>query len=158
VASEYDIALEIFQRFEAAFPSLRMDLDLAPGPVDLAMWIPAQDGLTFAMALNLQNGDELYITTENFNCSWFPCTRPDVSNRYCEAVLGLLSGRYRILEHFRRRRVAKAELQRPKGTGWETVATSGIMLLPWLREGVRVVQNVAAAYQGLGAVGALPPG
>lgn len=53
-------------------------------------------------------------------------------------------GRFRILEHCRGTQLAKAQLQRPDGAGWTTVATSSpFPCLPWRRKSYNVVQNTA---------------
>ena len=66
-----------------------------------------------------------------------------VVDEFVEALTGLLSGRYRILESHVLGRPVAARLQRPSGPGrWKTVARWGNLgvLLPWPRRH-RVVQN-----------------
>jgi hypothetical protein len=66
-------------------------------------------------------------------------------NEYFEAVSGLLSGRFRILEHWRGRRPVKARLQAPSQGRWKTVAGWSVLLsIPWPRKSVRIVQNLHA--------------
>src|ERR1700674_656425 len=108
---EFELALSTFQRIRAAFPALSMNLDVHPLHLDLAMDIPAQPGLSFDIGLNLQNRDELHIEASRLWVEWFPCTNPKKVAEYFEAVSGLVSGRFRILQHVRGRRVVKAELQ-----------------------------------------------
>ena len=81
------------------------------------------------------------------NVMAFPCTKPEKVDRYFEAVSGLLSGEFRILEHWRGRRPVKAELQRPIGGGWESVATWGSVsaIVPWPKKTFKVVQNKPSA-------------
>jgi hypothetical protein len=110
---QYGIAISTFERIRVAFPALAMNLDLHHKHVDLAMDIPAQPGLSFHIHLNLQNVDELHLSASALWVEWFPCTNPKRVEEYFEAVSGLLSGQFRILEHWRGRRAVKAKLQRP---------------------------------------------
>ena len=140
---ESEIALSTFENLRGRFPALSMNLDLRPAHVDVAMDIPAQPGLSFEVHLNLQNRDELHLVASAFWCEWFPCSNPRKVERYIEAVSGLLSGEFRILEHWRGRRPVKAQLQRPNGRDWTNVATWGDVsaIVPWPRKALKVVQN-----------------
>jgi len=140
---QFEIAFSTFEKIRAAFPALTMNLVLDDPHVDLAMDIPSQPGLAFKMDLNLQNSDELHLSASAFWCEWFPCTNPKEVERYFEAVSGLLSGEFRILEHWRGRRPVKAQLQRPGRGGWERVATWGDVsaVVPWPRKTLKVLQN-----------------
>ena len=142
-SQEYEIARSTFERLRRAFPTLMMTLDPDPENIDLALDIPAQPGLRFDVNLNLQ-ADELHLEAGAFAVEWFPCTDPTVADGYFDAVSGLLSGRLRILEHQRGRRVVKAELQHPVASGWETIATWARLSLPWGQKTFNVVQNHAA--------------
>jgi len=144
---QFEIALSTFEKIRAAFPALTMNLVLDDPHVDLAMDIPAQPGLAFKMDLNLQNLDELHLTASAFWVEWFPCTKPEKVDRYFEAVSGLLSGEFRILEHWRGRRPVKAQLQRPIHGGWESVATWGDVsaIVPWPKKTFKIVQNKPSA-------------
>ena len=114
--------------------------------MDLAMNIPPQPGLLFDVSLNLQNLDELHLTASALWVEWFPCTKPDRVEQYFEAVSGLLSGRFRILEHWRGKRPVKAELQTPIGTAWKTVTgSSDLLSVPWPRKRFKIVQNLPSA-------------
>src|SRR5258707_3920574 len=130
--TEFDIALSTFEKIRAAFPALTMNLDLHPKNVDLEMEIPAQAELLFRVNLNLQ-GDELHLSASRFWGEWFPCTKPAKVDRDFEAVSGLLSGEFRILEHWRGRRPVKAQVQRPIRGAWERLATWGdaSAIVPW---------------------------
>jgi hypothetical protein len=142
---QHEIALSAFERIRAAFPALAMKLDLHPKHVDLAMDIPAQPGLSFDILLNLQNLDELCLEASAFWYEWFPCTNPKKVDAYFRAVAGLLSGQFRILEHWRGKRPIKAKLQCPSDGGWQTIAASSHLLsIPWPKKSLRVVQNVVA--------------
>jgi hypothetical protein len=143
---EYQIALDVFEKIRAAFPTLVMNLDLTPKYVDIAMDIPAQAGLLFDVSLNLQNVDELHLSASALWVEWFPCTKPDRVEHYFEAVSGLLSGRFRILEHWRGGRSVKAELQSPRGNTWKTVCgCSHLLSVPWPRKRFNIVQNLLTA-------------
>lgn len=99
--------IALLEGIRDAFPALRMDLRRDHPHLDLNVDVPAQPGLAFDVNLNLQ-GDELHLSAAAFWLGWFPCTDPEVAERYRDAVSGLLSGRYRILEHLVGRRVVKA--------------------------------------------------
>jgi hypothetical protein len=119
-----------------------MELQLEHSHVDLSMDVPHQQELIFDVNLNLQ-GDELHLSAGSFWLEWFPCTRPDVVERYRDAATGLLSGKYRILEHCIGSRPVKAQLERPQGAGWQTIGTwcNFGTLIPWRRT-TRVLQNL----------------
>lgn len=144
---QYEIALSTFERIRAAFPALAMNLDLRPEHVELAMVIPAQPGLSFPVDLNLQNLDELHLVASPLWVEWFPCTDSKKVEEYFEALSGLLSGQFRILEHWRGKRVVRAELQRPDGRGWKDMANwlTLSVLIPWPPKTLKVVQNLPAA-------------
>ncbi len=139
---QFEIAHSTFEKLRAAFPALSMEFDLQPAHVDLAVDIPAQAGLSFAVFLNLQNLDELCLEASALGVSWFPCTNPQKVEKYFEAVSGLLSGRFRILQHWRGKRVVKADLQQPTSEGWKTITGCSYLLsVPWPPKTVKVVQN-----------------
>jgi hypothetical protein len=143
---QYEIALSTFERTRAAFPALVMNLDLHPEHLDVAMDIPAQPGLLFDVHLNLQNIDELHLCAAAFWFEWFPCTYPEKVEKYFEAVSGLLSGQFRILQYWRGKRVVKARLQCPSHGEWKTIARySKEFSLPWSHKTIEVVQNQSAA-------------
>jgi hypothetical protein len=136
-----------FAQIQAAFPNLSMDLDRAHPHVDILVSVPQQPGLDFPVGLNLQ-GDELHLNVGEFWLEWFPCTKPAVREAYVEAVGGLLSGTFRILEFYVGQRAVRAELQRPHEGKWRTIGTSykGFWI-PW-RRSTRVLQNSAHASRG----------
>jgi len=143
MSSERNIALakEAFGRISAAFPKLSMRIHDDEKHVDLCMDIPEQPGLKFKVTLNLQ-GDELHLQAGHFWLEWFPCTNPVRVNQYVEAVCGLLSGKYRILERYRGDRAVKAELQVPEGGTWRTIGAWGTMWRPLsFRKRQRVLIN-----------------
>jgi hypothetical protein len=138
---EFGIAISTFERIRAAFPALTMKLDLHHKQVDLAMDIPAQPGLTFDVHLNLQNRNELHLSASALWVEWFPCTDPKKVENYFEAVSGLLSGQFRILEYWRGSRAVKAKLQRPSNGGWKTVRTYMRLSIPWPPRSRKIVRN-----------------
>jgi hypothetical protein len=144
-SKEFEIARSVFERIRVAFPALKVILDLEPEHVDLNMDIPAQPGLLFDVNLNLQNVDELHLAASALWVEWFPCTDPAKVAEYFEAVSGVLSGRFRILEHTRGHRPIKAELQRPSSGGWETLAIWATLSIPLRRRRLNVVRNLPAA-------------
>ena len=137
--------IRLFEEIRDAFPQLSMRLDQASRDVDLNMDVPRQPGLAFDVNLNLQ-GDELHLSAGAFWLEWFPCTQPIVVDAYRQAVRGLLSGAYRIREHYRGRRPFKAELQKPGVDGWQTIGTWYGWAWPFPRRTVqKVLQNVTQA-------------
>src|SRR5690606_27870352 len=92
---------------------------------ELSITLPVQDGLKYAVNLNLQNRDELHFSVSHFWLEWFPCTTPDRVDEYIKAVTGFLSGDSRIVEYHRGEKCVKAELQSPVAAGWKTIGTSG---------------------------------
>ena len=126
--------LKLFEDIQHAFPQLTMTVDLHHPHVDLNLDILQQEGLRFDMNLNLQ-GDELHLTAGHFWLEWFPCDNQEIREDFREAVQGLLSGEYRVLESYRGRRAVKAQLQRPDGQTWKTIGTwttlSSLLPIPW---------------------------
>ena len=128
-----EAVIRLFQEIQAAFPRLTMKLERDHPHVDFNMDIPRQAGLQFDVNLNLQNIDELHLSAGHFWLEWFPCTDEGIVNAFREAVCGVLSGEFRVLEHYRGKRAVKAELQRPSGEGWKTIGTwsTWSLPLPW---------------------------
>lgn len=136
--------LALFHELRTAFPTLRMNLELEHPQLDLNMDIPQQAGLAFDVNLNLQ-GDELHLSTGSFWLEWFPCTKPEIRELYQDAVIGLLAGRYRIVEHYLGGWAVKAQLQRPTSeAAWQTIGTWGNLgtVVPWPKR-TSVLQNLA---------------
>ena len=108
------------------------------------MNIPSQPGLSFKLRLSLQNRNELYlVVADGYEWIWLPCSDSNQVERYTEAVSGLLSGEFRIVEHWRGRHPVKAQIERPNGNDWKNVATFRDLLaiVPWPKKTFRVVQN-----------------
>ena len=139
-------ALRLFEDLRWELPALHVDINADDPNVEISVEIPRQPGLAFDVHLNFQNRDELHLGAgEIFWCSWFPSSKATVANRYSEAVLGIISGQYRIVEYWRWGWPVRANLQAPMPEGWRTVAKSGkglLYLIP-LRWGEteRVLQN-----------------
>jgi hypothetical protein len=138
-----EIAERVFEEIRAAHGALVMNLERDLGVVELELTIEAQAGLNFDVTLNLV-GDELQLGAGEFWATWFPCTSNDVVRQYRDAVDGLLSGRYRILEYRRWGSLAKAYLQRPNGSQWQNVAARyyRCWLFTWWCTDVRALQNL----------------
>jgi hypothetical protein len=133
--------VKLFESIQTEFPHLRMRLERDHPHVELNMDIPRQPGLLFDVNLNLQ-GDELHLSVGSFWLEWFPCTKPEVVAAFRDAVNGVLSGTFRIVEHFRGTRAVKAQLQKPTGDGWQTIGTWSTLYLPIGQKGTRVLRNV----------------
>lgn len=127
---EKDAILQLLNEIRSAFPNLQMRLESSHPYVDLNLDIPQQDGLKFDVNVNLQ-GDELHLSAGHFWLEWFPCSDRGKIEAFREAVHGLLSGEFRILEYYRGRRAVKAELQRPSSEGWKTIGTWSTLSLPF---------------------------
>ncbi len=133
--------LDVFEAIQAAFPNLSMTIEADHAQVDVNVEIRRQPGLAFDVNLN-QQSDELHLGAGSFWLEWFPCTVPEVVEHYRDAVEGLLSGRYRIVEHKIGRIPVRAELQRPRGGRWEMIGATGHwgVIIPWPRT-KSVLQN-----------------
>jgi len=129
-------AIELFERLQAEFPQLVMEISREDPDVEASVTIRQQTGLAFDVYLNLQNDDELHLCAGKFWCSWFPLSKPAIVQNYHDAVAGILSGRNRVVEYVRRCRAVGADLQTQHENGWETVAKSRGSLLPviWFSE------------------------
>ncbi len=123
------IAREVFAEIAKRFPTLKM-VENHDDPVEISITMPVQPGLSHKVWLCLQNGDELGFKAGHFYCEWFPCTRSNRVDKYLDAVIGFLSGTYRILEHYRGRRCYRAKLQKPEGDNWRTVANWATIWIP----------------------------
>ncbi len=95
-----DEIVQLLNEIRNAFPHLEMKMEHDRPDVDLNLDIPQQDGLKFNVNVNLQ-GDELHLSAGHFWLEWFPCSNLHIVEEFREAVLGLLSGEFRILEYYR---------------------------------------------------------
>lgn len=116
------IAKNAIAEIQRRFPSQRIVEDQGV-PVELSFSIPVQAGVKHKVWLALQNNDELIFSVGSFQGEWFPCTDPARVKEFVEAVVGYLSGNYRILEHRRGAKCVKAQLQAPEGATWKTLST-----------------------------------
>lgn len=136
----FDQAIQIIRD---RFPQLRIEIDQDHPHVDALAEIPQQPGLDFDVGINLQNADELHLTAGHLWVEWFPCGDQEVFDQYVEAVIGILSGEYRIVESYVLGSAVTAQLQRPQVDGsWERVTGWGNLgcLVPLPRKR-RIVQN-----------------
>lgn len=123
------IARSVFAEIAKRFPSLKM-VENHDDPVEISITIPVQAGLCYEVWLCLQNRDELGFSAGHFYCEWFPCTKSGCMEKYLDAVTGFLSGNYRILQHYRGTKCYKAQLQRPEGNRWRTIANWSTIWIP----------------------------
>lgn len=86
----------------------------------VSMDIPIQPGLSLPVFMCLENNG-LRLKVGRYQLEWFPCSDRTKQEKFINAVCGVLSGRLRVLEHYRGTRAVKAELQRKDGDGWKTV-------------------------------------
>ena len=140
---QFDRLIEIVRE---KFPHLRIVVDHSEPDVHASADLKAQPGLLFDVNISLQCFDELFLNAGELYISWFPIDNADVFDKSVVAVLGLLSGSFRIVESYIGSAGVSAVLQRPAGNDWVTVCqTSSIdALIPWPRR-KRVLQNVRAA-------------
>jgi hypothetical protein len=116
------IAKDAIAQIQRRFPSLRI-VEEQGVPVELSFSIPVQAGVKHKVWLALQNNDELSFGVGSFQVEWFPCTDPARVKEFVEAVVGYLSGNYRIMEHRWGAKCVKAQLQAPEGATWKTLGT-----------------------------------
>jgi len=139
-----EIARKILLEVAAASKPLRSSFHVQPIPeLDLSLDFDVQPGLSFPVSANLQNADELQLAVgEVFCCNWFPCDDPRVVSEFREAMLGIISGEYRVVEFYRNDKPIRAELQRPTGETWIKAATYSKQRLPSLvRMRTRILRN-----------------
>jgi len=135
------IARGVFAEIAKIFPSLKM-VENHGEPVEISITMPVQPGLAHEVWLCLQNRDELGFSAGHFYIEVFPCTKSARVEKYLDAVTGFLSGRYRILEHYRGTRCYRAKLQRPEGDRWRTIATWATIWIPLsFKKTVKEVRN-----------------
>ena len=135
------IARDVFAEIAKRFPLLKM-VENHDDPVEISITIPVQPGLSHNVWLCLQNCDELGFSVGRFYCEWFPCTKSDRVEKYLDAVTGFLSGKYRIVEHYRGVKCYRAVLQKPEGAGWRTIANWATIWSPLsFKKVVKELQN-----------------
>ncbi|MBY0224604.1 MAG: hypothetical protein K2Q28_02220 [Hyphomicrobium sp.] len=109
------------------------DLEIVPSEHsagELGWNIPVQQGLTTELWLSFSNNDEMHFSLENFRISFFPCTDSIEGEKFVDAVSGFIDGTYQIIEHYRGSRCVRADLQKPNGDEWETIASSSRLHWP----------------------------
>lgn len=123
----FEAAMAVFfgvvEEINRRFPHLCTTLIQDHAHVDAMLEIHEQQGLLFAVSINLQ-GDELHLNAGEFRCEWFPCSKDAVVAWFLEAVCGLLAGDMRIVEYKRGDLGVRAILQRCQSGKWRRVASS----------------------------------
>jgi hypothetical protein len=141
IANTECIAMGVFAEIAKRFPKLSM-VENRGDPVEISITMPVQPGLSHKVWLCLQNGDELGFSASHFYSEWFPCTKSDRVEKYLDAVTGFLSGKYRIVEHYRGMKCYRAQLQKPEGDRWRTIASWATIWIPLsFRKGVKDLRN-----------------
>ena len=141
IANTECIARGVFAEIAKRFPKLNM-VENRDDPVEISITMPVQPGLSHKIWLCLQNGDELGFSAGHFYNEWFPCTKSDRVEKYLDAVTGFLSGKYRIVEHYRGTKCYRAQLQKPEGDRWHTIASWATIWIPLsFRKGVKDLRN-----------------
>lgn len=138
------IARAAFAEIFSHVPKLeKRESTVKKSAVDVHFTIPVQPGIEHEILVYV-DGDELHFCVGYFWSEWFPCTQRKCVDSYIEAVSGFLSGRYRILEHYRGKRCVKAELQKPGNDGWIVIRSRQALSLPFPRKKTfREIRNVA---------------
>ena len=138
----FKVAEQTFKEIQRQFPELTMTIDYNNKYLDLSMDILKQKGLDFNINLNLQNSDELHISTDYIWCQFFPADTESVVDIFFNSVRGLIKGEYRILQYVKNEKVYKAYLQRPYKDNWDVVYRHFHKIrLPWERLEKNIIQN-----------------
>lgn len=138
----FKIAEKKFKEIQNHFPDLTMIIYYDYENFDLSMDIPIQNGVDFEINLNLQNEDELHISTEYIWCQFFSADSEDLVEKFYESAIGLIKGDYRILQFVKNDTVYKTFLQKPKGEDWETIYTGYERIrMPWIKVTENIIQN-----------------
>jgi hypothetical protein len=134
-----------FERLRQSFPTLDIALDVSHPEVSVMLDVIPQPGIAFGMSGWL-DGDELHLKAGHFHLEWFPCTEPEVAERYFDALEGLLQGRLRIVERYVGGTAVSARLQAPDKAGWRTLGRWGtpFAIIPW-RSSWRELRNALGA-------------
>ena len=141
---EFDRFDSVVDRIRKSSPGLRVEVQVDDPHVHARAELPVQPGLDFPILLTLQNRDELHLSVGgHFWVEWFPLRKSQVFEDISAAVVGLISGDYRIVESYAFGRGVRASLERPRASGgWETIATWSNLggLIPWTSRR-NVIQN-----------------
>jgi TATA-box binding protein (TBP) (component of TFIID and TFIIIB) len=137
------IALDAFNKIKSHFANLKIIEELSDNNVDLSFNIPKQQGLDFDINLNLQT-DELHMSTEFFSGSWFPIKHPEVISLFIDAVKGLITGDYRILQYWNGNKLLKSYLQKPADKDWKTICkANNSITFPWTNLTELIIRNTS---------------
>jgi hypothetical protein len=152
--SEFHIALQNYERqkfrvgydaftlIASRFPTLQIiknKSDFSAGSITF----PQQTGMKYETHLCQQKDGGLRFTVENFQLRAFPSSDPAKVRDFTDDVSGFLSGKYRIIEHYRGKVCIKSELQTPTADNWETIHTLSKIfgfVLPW-KKSVKEIRN-----------------
>ena len=123
-----DIAFNLFNEICSKFSlSYEQNKD---APVELCLNIPKQKGLEFNITLMLQNQDELWLTTDGFTMSVFPCYKTKVLEEFKNNTINLLTGKARIVKFLsKNNQIIKSELQTFDGNDWKYTSLYGRNIL-----------------------------
>ena len=138
-----DLTRRLFEQIRAEFHYLSASVDVRPvSPSILSLTFNSQSRLPFQVVATLQS-DELGLGIgDGFWCEWFPCTDNEVAGRFAQALRGVLSGEFQLVEYWRGERIIKAQLQQQYGTGWKTIASWSKARFPsWARATTRTSRN-----------------
>jgi len=121
----HQLFLRIQQEFAGLSTSLREEVD--DHNTYLVLEFPEQQGVRFPILLSffddslLMQGGGHPPKDDYFAWEVFPCTRPEVRERFAEQVRGILSGDLRVMVEFVKHKRRTAVIQHATETGWEPV-------------------------------------
>jgi hypothetical protein len=99
--------------------------------VELLMQLLAQRGLSFELAVGLQDGDMAFIAFDGFQALIFPFEKTcDLVERLVDAIV---SGESRLVTYRPLGLVVRRELEMREGESWRTVYTEYALPLPFGR-------------------------
>ena len=128
------------------FPELQINVDLEEPNVHAVACLEEQPELDFDISIDLQNCDELAIIAESLWASYFPIGEEDSFEKFIDAIIGLISGNYRIVEYRVLGSLIKTTLEKPCGQEWLKIYTCSPMpslsFLPLPRKKL-YIQNLA---------------
>ena len=129
-----EIGRKLISEILEFFPHFKWE-EYPNDPVELSIGLPVQPGLKYRLWLALQNGDELCLGIGEFQGHWFPCSDPSVAEEYRSAVVGFITGSYRLVDHFKGKICIKTQLQKRVGSSWKLAYTAFHFTLPipWKR-------------------------
>ena len=138
----FEIAEKKFKEIQGHFPELTMTMNYEDENVHLTMNIPKQNGIDFEININLQNEDELHLSTDYIWCQFFSADSEELVRKFYDSVVGLIDGEYRILQFVKNDKVYKVFLQKPNGDNWITIYKGYERIkMPWTIVKQNVIQN-----------------